>query len=124
ITCLAVDYQESYETALFSIKSEASDSKGYFYVTLSSDRLGNQLKLKDCKAYLDHSPLEVCNIPTNVNNGILGYVLASYSIFSHMLCPAHLASQNLMLLLMVLKSSLYTAHSKGLRKVLERGGHF
>ncbi|PON66323.1 hypothetical protein TorRG33x02_268360 [Trema orientale] len=83
ITCPAVHNQEGYETTSFSIKSEASDAKGYFYVTLTHDGLGDQWKLKDCKAFLDHSPLETCNVPTNVNNGVLGDLLASYSILNH-----------------------------------------
>ncbi|PON65839.1 hypothetical protein PanWU01x14_113280 [Parasponia andersonii] len=83
VTCLAVHNQEGYETTSFSIKSEASDAKGYFYVTLTHAGLGDQWKLKDCKAFLDHSPLETCNVPTNVNNGVLGDLLASYSILNH-----------------------------------------
>ena len=83
ITCLPVDNPEGYEETSFSIKSEASDEKGYFYVTLSPAGLSDERKLKDCKAYLDHCPLETCNVPTNVNNGILGDMLASYIILNH-----------------------------------------
>ncbi|XP_062103115.1 proline-rich protein 3-like [Humulus lupulus] len=83
ITCIA-DYQEGYKTTTFSILSAASDAKGYFYATLSPSTLGDKpWKLKECKAYLDHSPLKSCNVPTNINDGIHGDLLSSYNILKH-----------------------------------------
>ena len=81
VTCLAVD-EESYKTTEFSVLSKPCDSKGYFYATISSPQY--QWKIKDCKVYLNYSPLETCKVPTNVNNGISGDLLASnYRILSH-----------------------------------------
>lgn len=88
ITCLVhIDYQEGYQTTSFSIKTKPSDAKGYFYATLTPSGLGDvnpdQCKLQDCKAYLHHSPLNTCNIPTNINDGIHGDLLTSYNILEH-----------------------------------------
>lgn len=86
ITCLAVD-EKSHKTTYFSVRSKACDSKGYFYTTISPPKsLGinyNEWKIKDCKAYLDHSPLETCKFSTDVNNGVTGHLLSSYSILKH-----------------------------------------
>lgn len=36
--------------------------------------------LKDCKVKLEKSPLETCNIPTDVNKGLTGALFSSYRI--------------------------------------------
>ncbi|KAK9282569.1 hypothetical protein L1049_005490 [Liquidambar formosana] len=83
ITCLAVD-ENGYEKAPFSIMSEASDKKGYFFATWSpSDELEDNWKLAECKAFLEDSPLETCKVPTDVNEGISGAPLASYRLLNH-----------------------------------------
>ncbi|KAM6558329.1 hypothetical protein CsatA_027568 [Cannabis sativa] len=88
IICIA-ECEEGYKTKTLSILSGASDAKGYFYATLLSpstligDHINNIWNLKECKAYLDHSPLESCNIPTNVNDGIHGHLLSSYNVLKH-----------------------------------------
>ncbi|KAK3231586.1 hypothetical protein Dsin_003467 [Dipteronia sinensis] len=81
ITCLLGDIYGS-KTTLFSISSKATDSKGYFITDLCSLKLSDNLKLKQCKVFLDNSPLEDCNIPTDVNRGITGALLNSYNILN------------------------------------------
>ncbi|OMP06007.1 Pollen Ole e 1 allergen/extensin [Corchorus olitorius] len=71
ITCLAVD-ENGYEAAPFSILSKETDSKGYYFATLFPNVLNNKLKLSQCKAFLEKSPLETCKIATDVNKGISG----------------------------------------------------
>ncbi|XP_017974838.1 PREDICTED: proline-rich protein 3 [Theobroma cacao] len=75
ITCLAVD-EHGYETAPFSILSKATDSKGYYFATLFPHELSNKLKLTECKAFLEKSPLENCKVATDVNKGISGAPLS------------------------------------------------
>ncbi|TXG49832.1 hypothetical protein EZV62_025707 [Acer yangbiense] len=81
VTCLVDDIYGS-KTTLFSISSKATDSKGYFLAELSSLKLSDNLKLKQCKVFLDNSPLKDCNIPTDVNRGITGALLNSYRILN------------------------------------------
>ncbi|KAA3458896.1 ATP-dependent RNA helicase DEAH13-like [Gossypium australe] len=77
ITCKAVD-EVGAERAV-SICSKATDAKGYFFATLS-DQGRDKLKLKECKAYLKSSPLEACNVPTNVNKAIEGALLSAFRV--------------------------------------------
>ncbi len=79
ITCSALD-QNGYETTSFSCLTSATDSKGYFFKTLSLLGLEDNLKVRDCKVKLEKSPLETCNIPTGVNKGITGALFSSYRI--------------------------------------------
>ncbi|KAK1572430.1 hypothetical protein Q3G72_032552 [Acer saccharum] len=81
VTCLVDDIYGS-KTTEFSISSKATDSKGYFLAELSSLKLSDNLKLKQCKVFLDNSPLKDCNIPTDVNRGITGAPLNSYHILN------------------------------------------
>lgn len=81
ITCLAED-EYGYETAPFSILSGATDAKGYFFATLSPSELQDKWKLTECKAFLDYSPFQYCQVPTDVNHGITGHLLASYRIIN------------------------------------------
>ncbi|KAL9435621.1 hypothetical protein AB3S75_021818 [Citrus x aurantiifolia] len=81
ITCLAND-EHGYEAAPFSILSDATDAKGYFFATLSPSEVENFSRLKECKAYLELTPSKTCNVPTNINNGIAGALLSSYRTFN------------------------------------------
>ncbi|KAH8489139.1 hypothetical protein Peur_059274 [Populus x canadensis] len=73
IACTAVD-QYGYKKAPFSCLTEATNAKGYYFKTLPA------LKLKECKAYLESSPLKTCNVPTDMNYGITGAPLSAYHI--------------------------------------------
>ncbi|XP_012082820.1 proline-rich protein 3 [Jatropha curcas] len=78
ITCLAVD-EYGYETAPLSILSGATDVKGYFLATLSPSEVEKNLKITECKAFLELSPLtKTCDVPSDVNKGIAGALLSSY----------------------------------------------
>ncbi|XVF22163.1 hypothetical protein REPUB_Repub12eG0150000 [Reevesia pubescens] len=80
ITCLAID-ENGYEKT-YSVCSGETDEKGYFFAPLSTlglDNLDDQLtKLTECKAFLESSPLETCNIPVDVNKGISGAPLSEH----------------------------------------------
>lgn len=77
ITCLKVD-KHGYEMGSYSFLSGASDEKGYFFATLYPSEVEDDCKLKECKAFLESSPLETCDVPTDDNNGISGYPLDFY----------------------------------------------
>ncbi|KAE8671284.1 putative Integrase-type DNA-binding superfamily protein [Hibiscus syriacus] len=86
ITCVAVD-ENGYEMT-HSICSGETDSKGYFFARLSPSGLDNEgdklSKLTDCKAFLESSPLENCNVPVDVNKGISGAHLSDFRLLHHM----------------------------------------
>ncbi|KAL2323672.1 hypothetical protein Fmac_028051 [Flemingia macrophylla] len=82
VTCGCVD-DRGYETGPISVLSHVTDSKGYFFATLSLAELGSKLKLTECKAYLESSPLETCKVPTDVNYGISGSSLSSYRLLDN-----------------------------------------
>ncbi|KAL3572372.1 hypothetical protein D5086_026276 [Populus alba] len=73
IACTAVD-QYGYKKVPFSCLTEATNAKGYYFKTLPA------LKLTECKAYLESSPLKTCNVPTDMNYGITGSPLSAYHI--------------------------------------------
>ncbi|XWS76598.1 hypothetical protein CRYUN_Cryun01aG0190400 [Craigia yunnanensis] len=75
ITCKAVD-EVGVEKTL-SICSGATDAKGYFFATVSHL---DKLKLRECKAYLQSSPSNTCNVPTNVNKAIDGALLSAFRV--------------------------------------------
>ncbi|XP_041022412.1 proline-rich protein 3-like [Juglans microcarpa x Juglans regia] len=81
ITCKAVD-ERGYEEVPLSVLSNECDAKGYFLATLSSSFLKENWKIKECKAFLEHSPLKTCNVPIDVNHGITGALLSSYRILN------------------------------------------
>ncbi|KAK5833842.1 hypothetical protein PVK06_017705 [Gossypium arboreum] len=64
VKCVAVDEVGLEKTV--PICSVVTDAKGYFFTTVSA------LNLKDCKAFLEKSPLGSCNVQTDVNKGISG----------------------------------------------------
>ncbi|XVF18294.1 hypothetical protein REPUB_Repub11eG0008900 [Reevesia pubescens] len=82
VTCQAVD-EIGLEKTL-PICSTPTDAKGYFFATVSSLSLVDKsLKIKNCKAFLEKSPLESCNVPTDVNKGITGALLSgSYRLLN------------------------------------------
>ncbi|RDX58095.1 Proline-rich protein 3, partial [Mucuna pruriens] len=82
IRCEVVD-EYGFETTPFSFLSEATDSKGYFLATLSRREVAEKWGLKECRAFLDASPLNNCSYPTDVNKGISGAVLRSPRFLHH-----------------------------------------
>ncbi|MFQ6665157.1 hypothetical protein Gotur_031995 [Gossypium turneri] len=79
ITCVAVD-EFGYETAPFSFLSDATDENGYFFATLTPPEINDKMQLRECKAFLENSPLEACKVPTDVNKGIRGAILNSHRV--------------------------------------------
>lgn len=78
ITCEGVD-EYGYETESLSILSCATDEKGYFIATISPYEVKDQnQRFRNCKAFLELSPSEDCDVPTDVNKGISGDPLASF----------------------------------------------
>ena len=72
--------KNGYESAPFSVLSPPTDAKGYFLTIVSPSELEDAWKLTECKAFLEKSPLETCNVPTDVNNGIRGASLSPYHL--------------------------------------------
>ncbi|GMI73737.1 hypothetical protein HRI_001043000 [Hibiscus trionum] len=79
ITCKAVDEVGVEKTV--SICSKPTDAKGYFFIPLS-DLGRNKLKLRECKSYLKSSPMEACNVPSNVNKAIEGALLSAFRVLN------------------------------------------
>ncbi|XP_050364623.1 protein SEED AND ROOT HAIR PROTECTIVE PROTEIN-like [Argentina anserina] len=80
ITCKTVD-ENGFEAAPITILSDATDAKGYFLATISPFEIQNKKKkLTQCKASLELSPLDSCNVLTDANNGISGALLTSYHL--------------------------------------------
>ncbi|KAJ6401029.1 hypothetical protein OIU84_016445 [Salix udensis] len=79
VACTAVD-QHGYRKVPFSCLTEATDAKGYYFKTLPASGLDDHLKITECKAYLESSPLKTCNVPTNMNDGISGALLSAYRV--------------------------------------------
>lgn len=77
ITCLGVD-KYGYESAPFSLLSCPTDSKGYFHANFSIYQFKDAVKITECKAFLESSPLQSCNCPTDENYGKTGATLSSY----------------------------------------------
>ncbi|XWS76599.1 hypothetical protein CRYUN_Cryun01aG0190500 [Craigia yunnanensis] len=78
ITCLSVD-ENGYEKP-HSVCSGETDAKGYFFAPLGLDVDDQLTKLTDCKAFLESSPLETCNVPVDVNKGISGAPLSDFRV--------------------------------------------
>ncbi|KAE8660597.1 putative Integrase-type DNA-binding superfamily protein [Hibiscus syriacus] len=79
IACKAVDEVGVQKT--ISICSKPTDEKGYFFVPLS-DSGRDKLKLRECKAHLKSSPLETCNVPSNVNKAIEGAFVSAFRVLN------------------------------------------
>ncbi|XP_039039707.1 proline-rich protein 3-like [Hibiscus syriacus] len=85
ITCLTVD--ENGYAKSHSVCSGETDEKGYFLAILSPSGLDDvdlSSELRDCKAFLESSPLETCNIPVDVNKGISGAPLSGFRVLHHL----------------------------------------
>lgn len=68
-----------YETAPFSMLSHPTDEKGYFFfISFSLYWFKDAVKISECKAFLESSPLRSCDFPTDVNKGQTGALLSSY----------------------------------------------
>ncbi|KAJ0697798.1 hypothetical protein HanRHA438_Chr10g0467141 [Helianthus annuus] len=82
VTCLARNHLDL-ELAPFSVSSCPSDDKGYFLAKLSPQVIKFYKKveweLKECKAYLEKSPLKECKVPLDINGGIKGVHIVSSS---------------------------------------------
>ncbi|KAE8672225.1 putative Integrase-type DNA-binding superfamily protein [Hibiscus syriacus] len=74
ITCKGVE-------KTISICSKPTDAKGYFFVPLP-DLGGDKLKLRECKVHLKSSPLEACNVPSDVNKAIQGALLSAFRVLN------------------------------------------
>ncbi|KAK1558763.1 hypothetical protein Q3G72_006302 [Acer saccharum] len=83
ITCKVVDDDNECET----VYSDETDANGYFFKTLSPLKqltVTDGLRvIKECKAFLEDSPMEDCKVPTDVNRGISGALLNSYRILDN-----------------------------------------
>ncbi|KAB1226745.1 Proline-rich protein 1 [Morella rubra] len=79
ITCQAID-NHAYNLPPFSILSCETYKTGYFFASFSSSELEDKVKVTDCKAFLHSSQLENCKVPTDVNHGLSGALLASPQI--------------------------------------------
>ncbi|KAK7277775.1 hypothetical protein RJT34_22792 [Clitoria ternatea] len=77
ITCEAVD-EYGFDTTPFSFLSKATDTKGYFLATLCPEEVVEKQEVKECRVFLDASPLNNCSYATDFNQGISGAVLHSY----------------------------------------------
>ncbi|CAN4091388.1 unnamed protein product [Withania somnifera] len=84
ITCLGVE-KNGYETAPFSFSSYQSDAKGYYYAVFSLKELreyDQSCRITQCKAFLESSSLESCDVPTDENKGKTGAPLTSYRLLN------------------------------------------
>ncbi|XP_021911377.1 uncharacterized protein LOC110825228 [Carica papaya] len=81
IKCLVED-ENGYERAPVTVSSCPADEKGYFLGKVSESYMGEKLKIKECKAFIERSPLETCNIPCDVNKGITGALLSAYRVLN------------------------------------------
>ncbi|KAF3613538.1 putative histone-lysine N-methyltransferase SETD1B-like [Capsicum annuum] len=84
ITCLGRE-KNGYETAPFSFSSYQSNAKGYYYAVFSLNELkgyDHSYKITQCKAFLESSSLEECNVPTDENKGKTGALLTSYRLLN------------------------------------------
>ncbi|KAG5587735.1 hypothetical protein H5410_048169 [Solanum commersonii] len=84
ITCLGTE-KHGHETAPFSFSSYQSDAKGYYYAVFSLNELkeyDQSCTITQCKAFLESSSLEECDVPTDENNGKTGAILTSYRLLN------------------------------------------
>ncbi|KAE8693729.1 Pollen Ole e 1 allergen and extensin family protein [Hibiscus syriacus] len=83
VTCEGVD-EYGYETESFSVLSCATDEKGYFIATISPNEVkDHNRRLRNCKAFIEFSPSEDCDVPTDVNKGVSGAPIGSFSRLHH-----------------------------------------
>ncbi|KAK9161629.1 hypothetical protein Syun_007970 [Stephania yunnanensis] len=80
VTCLHL-HKDGYELAPFSVLSNPTDNKGYFYITVPQNE--GISKISDCRVFLNSSPSETCNVPTDVNNGVSGAVPGAHQVLPY-----------------------------------------
>ncbi|XP_071689235.1 protein SEED AND ROOT HAIR PROTECTIVE PROTEIN-like [Rutidosis leptorrhynchoides] len=84
VTCLAKNHN-GLELAPFSVSSCPADDKGYFLAKLSPPSTTYikkaEWELKDCKVFLEKSPMELCKVPLDINGGIKGAHIISTSSY-------------------------------------------
>ncbi|XP_062095400.1 protein SEED AND ROOT HAIR PROTECTIVE PROTEIN-like [Humulus lupulus] len=77
--------EKYYKDVPSSILSYESDTHGFFLVKLSVSQLTTGLNVKeDCKVFLEYSPLQTCNLPTDLNNGVTGANLSFLNAYKGM----------------------------------------
>ncbi|XP_010544996.1 PREDICTED: proline-rich protein 1 [Tarenaya hassleriana] len=79
VTCETRD-KYGYEAEEVTVLSQATDEKGYFMVTLSPSEVREEVKVKECRSFLELSPLDGCEVPTEINRGVSGSILSSYRL--------------------------------------------
>ncbi|PWA94882.1 Pollen Ole e 1 allergen/extensin [Artemisia annua] len=82
ITCVARNHI-GLQLAPFSVSSCPADDKGYFLAKLSPSPTKylkhTKWELKECKAFLEKSPLDECKFPLDINGGVKGAHIISSS---------------------------------------------
>ncbi|GMN52386.1 hypothetical protein TIFTF001_021534 [Ficus carica] len=64
ITCPSSHQNGNNEAESSSIPSPRTDEHGFFLVTLSVSKLTDKsINIQECRAFLEYSPLESCNVP-------------------------------------------------------------
>ncbi|KAL5996216.1 hypothetical protein ACLOJK_026290 [Asimina triloba] len=79
LTCLCTD-EDGYEQPPFSKLTPPTEENGYFFTVFAPSEVDGMKEPSECKAFLNSSPSDTCDIPTNVNHGINGAKLSSYRI--------------------------------------------
>ncbi|EXB62119.1 hypothetical protein L484_003348 [Morus notabilis] len=65
IRCQSSYDQKGYSNDYFSIVSPKTNNKGYFFATFPASKLNDKsINIQECKAFLEYSPLEKCNVAT------------------------------------------------------------
>ncbi|XP_058084123.1 protein SEED AND ROOT HAIR PROTECTIVE PROTEIN-like [Magnolia sinica] len=80
VTCMGHD-ENGYDLAPYTTLCEPTDENGYFFMAILAP--SGMDHLSECKAYLESSSSETCNVPTDVNNGMSGALLGSYGLLDH-----------------------------------------
>ncbi|XVF04495.1 hypothetical protein REPUB_Repub05bG0087700 [Reevesia pubescens] len=81
VTCQALDEIGLEKTLQFAAYQLMQRVASLQHCLLSLSVLDKSLKLKDCKAFFQKSPLETCNVPTDVNKKITGAPFSAYHVF-------------------------------------------
>ncbi|KAH7517035.1 hypothetical protein FEM48_Zijuj09G0019100 [Ziziphus jujuba var. spinosa] len=72
ISCDSVDNYGLEKAEDVSFLSGVTNKEGYYLATLSASEIESNKKLTKCKAFLELSSSDTCNVPTDENNGISG----------------------------------------------------
>ncbi|KAL9224790.1 hypothetical protein vseg_000793 [Gypsophila vaccaria] len=76
MTCMVDDDDARYAGQL-SVVSRHTDRNGYFLINMSKYQ-SNSIVLRECRVHLETHPPGICNVPTDVNNGVSGASLGHY----------------------------------------------